>query len=88
MKRILELLVINIVLVIILKFATPYFFTVNNIIVMANNIALEAIVLSGYTLLLIAGYFDLSVDGIVAITGFAHQSGFASYLRPDHRHHR
>ena len=69
MKRILELLVINIVLVIILKFATPYFFTVNNIIVMANNIALEAIVLSGYTLLLIAGYFDLSVDGIVAITG-------------------
>ena len=69
MKRILELLVINIVLVIILKFATPYFFTVSNIIVMANNIALEAIVLSGYTLLLIAGYFDLSVDGIVAITG-------------------
>lgn len=31
--------------------------------------ALEAIALSGYTLLLIGGYFDLSVDGVVSITG-------------------
>jgi len=69
MKRIIGLLVINIILVVALKFATPYFFTFNNFVVLANNIALEAIVLSGYTLLLIAGYFDLSVDGIVAITG-------------------
>jgi ribose transport system permease protein len=69
MKRIIELLVANLVLIVILKFTTPYFFTVNNLIVIANNIALEAIVLSGYTLLLIAGYFDLSVDGIVAVTG-------------------
>lgn len=69
MKRIIGLLAINIILIIILWIATPYFFTLNNLVVLANNIALEAIVLSGYTLLLIAGYFDLSVDGIVAITG-------------------
>jgi ribose transport system permease protein len=31
--------------------------------------ALEVIALSGYTLLLIGGYFDLSVDGIVSLTG-------------------
>ena len=36
---------------------------------MADNIALEIIVLSGYALLLIGGYFDLSVDGVIALTG-------------------
>jgi len=69
MRRIIGLLVINILLVIILKFITPYFFSLDNLKVLANNIALEAIILSGYTLLLIGGYFDLSVDGIVALTG-------------------
>ena len=69
MKRIIGLLAINVILVIILKFTTPYFFTLDNMKVLANNIALEAIILSGYTLLLIGGYFDLSVDGIVSLTG-------------------
>jgi len=69
MRRIIGLLTVNIILIVILKFITPYFFTKNNLIVLINNMALEAIVLSGYTLLLIGGYFDLSVDGIVAITG-------------------
>ena len=46
------------------KILTPYFFTKQSSC-NGNNIALEAIALSGYTLLLIGGYFDLSVDGIV-----------------------
>lgn len=68
-KRIVGLFVINLVLVIVLKLVTPYFFTRDNLVVLINNIALEAIALSGYTLLLVGGYFDLSVDGIVALTG-------------------
>jgi ribose transport system permease protein len=69
MKRVVGLLAINIILVILLKIFTPYFFTKDNMVVLVNNIALEAIALSGYTLLLIGGYFDLSIDGIVALTG-------------------
>ena len=68
-KRVIGLLAINIVLIVILKILTPYFFTTNNLVVMVNNIALEAIALSGYTLLLVGGYFDLSIDGIVALAG-------------------
>jgi ribose transport system permease protein len=69
MRRIIGLVVINILLIVVLKITTPYFLTTDNIIVLVNNLALEAIALSGYTLLLISGYFDLSVDGIVALTG-------------------
>jgi ribose transport system permease protein len=69
MRRIIGLLAINILLIIVLRITTPYFLTTDNLIVLINNIALEAIALSGYTMLLISGYFDLSVDGIVALTG-------------------
>ena len=69
MRRIVGLVVINIILIVVLKITTPYFLTTDNVIVLINNIALEAIILSGYTLLLVSGYFDLSVDGIVALTG-------------------
>jgi ribose transport system permease protein len=68
-KRIIGLLVFNIILIIIMWIITPYFFTRDNLVVLINNIALEAIALSGYTLLLVGGYFDLSIDGIVALTG-------------------
>jgi len=71
MKRIVGLVVINIILIVVLKLTTPYFLTVDNILVLVNNLALEAIVLGGYTLLLISGHFDLSVDGIVALTGIS-----------------
>jgi ribose transport system permease protein len=49
--------------------ATPYFFTKNNLIAIIDNMAPEAIVLSGYTLLLVGGWFDLSTDGIVSLSG-------------------
>lgn len=69
MRRILGLVTINIALIVLLKVTTPYFLTKDNIVVLINNLSLEAIALSGYALLLIGGYFDLSVDGIVALTG-------------------
>jgi ribose transport system permease protein len=68
-RRIIGLIIANIILITILTIATPYFFTRDNLVVMVDNIALEAIALSGYTLLLVGGYFDLSVDGIVSLTG-------------------
>lgn len=69
MKRILGLIFINIAFISILGITTPYFLTKDNITVLIDNMALEMIALSGYTLLLIGGYFDLSIDGIVAISG-------------------
>lgn len=69
MKRILGLIGINALLITTLAIITPYFFTKDNLVVLVDNIALEAIALSGYTLLLIGGHFDLSIDGIVSLTG-------------------
>lgn len=69
MKRIIGLIAINIALVVILSLSTPYFLTKSNLIVMVDNMALEAVALSGYTLLLVGGYFDLSIDGVVALCG-------------------
>lgn len=69
MKRILGLALINIALIVSLSFLTPTFFTKANLIVLIDNMALEVVILSGYTLLLVGGYFDLSVDGVVALCG-------------------
>lgn len=69
MRRIIGLVIVNLILIITLSIVTPYFFTKDNLVVLVDNIALEAIALSGYTLLLIGGYFDLSIDGIVSLTG-------------------
>ena len=69
MKRIIGLVIINIGLIIVLSLTTPYFLTKDNLVVLVDNMALEAVALSGFTLLLISGHFDLSIDGIVALTG-------------------
>jgi ribose/xylose/arabinose/galactoside ABC-type transport system permease subunit len=69
MKRIVGLIIINIGLIVALSLTTPYFFTKDNLVVLVDNMALEAVALSGFTLLLISGHFDLSIDGIVALTG-------------------
>lgn len=69
MKRVLWLTIINLSAIGILGVTTPYFLTRANIVVMIDNYSLEAIALCGYTLLLVGGYFDLSVDGVVALTG-------------------
>jgi ribose transport system permease protein len=69
MKRILGLIIINLVLIGVFSLSTPHFLSKNNLIVLVDNMALEAIILSGYTLLLVGGNFDLSVDGVVALSG-------------------
>ena len=69
MKRILWLIIINVFVIIILSLTAPNFLTKNNLIVIVDNMALEAIALSGYVLLLVSGNFDLSIDGIVALCG-------------------
>lgn len=69
MKRIIGLIIINIGLMAALGISTPYFLTKDNLTIIVDNMALEVIAMSGYTLLLIGGYFDLSLDGIVAICG-------------------
>jgi len=69
MKRIIGLIIINLILIFAVGISTPYFLTKDNFIVLIDNLALEIIALSGYTLLLVGGHFDLSVDGIVALCG-------------------
>lgn len=69
MIRIIGLIIINIALIVFLSFSTPYFLTKDNLISLTDNMALEAIALAGYTLLLVSGHFDLSTDGVVALTG-------------------
>ena len=69
MKRIIGLAIINIVAIALLGILTPYFLTKANLVVMVDNMALEVVILSGYTLLLISGNFDLSIDGIAALSG-------------------
>lgn len=68
-KRIIWILIINAILIVFLSLTTPYFMTKDNLIAIVDNLALEVIILSGYSLLLISGWFDLSVDGIVAVSG-------------------
>lgn len=69
MKRILWLIIINVIVIVILSITAPNFLSKNNLIVIVDNMALEAIALSGYVLLLVSGNFDLSIDGIVALCG-------------------
>lgn len=69
MKRIIGLIIVNVGAIFLLGLITPYFLTKANLVVLADNMALEAIVLSGYTLLLVGGHFDLSTDGIASLTG-------------------
>jgi ribose transport system permease protein len=69
MKRIIGLIIVNVGAILLFGIIAPNFFTKANLIVLADNMALEAIVLSGYTLLLVGGHFDLSTDGVASLTG-------------------
>lgn len=69
MKRILVLVLLNTIVFLVLGIVTDHFFTKSNIIVIVDNMAFELMILSVYTLLLVGGYFDLSTDGIVALSG-------------------
>lgn len=56
-------------LVIALSFASPYFFTARNLINVARQVSLYAIIASGMTFVILTGGIDLSVGSVVAVTG-------------------
>lgn len=69
MRRVLGLVVIVLILGAAMTLLRPQFLTARNLTVVLDNMALEAIALSTITLLLIGGHFDLSVDGVAAMSG-------------------
>ncbi|KJS50576.1 ABC transporter permease [Desulfosporosinus sp. BICA1-9] len=54
---------------IILTFASPYFFTKDNLIAVIFGCSLDAVVAVGMTYIIAAGEFDLSVGSTLALTG-------------------
>ena len=69
MNRNIWLTLLIIAMCFIMTLLSPHFLTRQNIIVIIDNIALEAIALVGIALLLIAGFFDISIDGVVILSG-------------------
>ncbi|MCL5986244.1 MAG: ABC transporter permease [Actinobacteria bacterium] len=63
------ILVATVALAIALTFATPYFLTAKNLLNVARQTSLIAIIAVGVTFLLISGEIDLSVGGIFGLTG-------------------
>lgn len=72
-RREVVLLLLNIAFVVIVSQLTPYFLYADNgfanIRVLLVGMAMETIVLAPMVILLIGGKFDLSVDGVVNMTG-------------------
>ena len=63
----------------VLTFATPYFLTVSNLLNVAEQAAIIAIVATGMTFVIITGGIDLSVGSVLAFAGVA----MASVLHAD-----
>src|SRR5581483_4362671 len=68
-RREVILLLINLIFILGMTALTPYFFTLANFRVMIVGMAMETIVLAAMVILLVGGMFDLSVDGVVNMTG-------------------
>jgi ribose transport system permease protein len=68
-RREIILLIINLAFMFGVARLTPYFLTVPNFRVMIVGMAMETIVLSMMVMLLVGGTFDLSVDGVVNMSG-------------------
>jgi ribose transport system permease protein len=60
---------INALFILIMSIVAPVFTSWSNLSTLLANIAFESIAMAGLTLLLVAGLFDLSADGTVALTG-------------------
>jgi ribose/xylose/arabinose/galactoside ABC-type transport system permease subunit len=67
--------VVVVALMAYLALATPYFWTVDNLMILARQIALVAIIAIGMTFVIVMGGIDLSVGSVVALasvmTGYA-----------------
>jgi ribose transport system permease protein len=68
-RRELSMLVIDGLFIFGVSRFTPYFATYENFKVLILGMAMEAIVLAAMTWLLVSGMFDLSVDGVVNMSG-------------------
>lgn len=69
MKRFVWLLIVNLVFVVFAWIGVPHFSSALNLNALITNMAFEMLALGPLTLLLIGGFFDLSLDGVVALTG-------------------
>ena len=78
--------ILNVVILVLLAFAAPNFYTLGNIAAVLNDAAILGIGAAGMTVLIIAGAFDLSVTAImglapiVALTIAGDASGLAIVL--------
>ena len=75
------ILIALLVICIILSVATPYFFTVQNLVIILRQVSVNGILAIGVTFVIIAGGIDLSLGSVVALTGvaaasFAHPGGY------------
>lgn len=61
---------------IILSVATPYFFTMQNILIVLRQVSINGILAIGVTFVIIAGGIDLSLGSVLALTGVV-AAGFA-----------
>lgn len=68
-RREVILLLINLGFMLGMTALSPYFLTIPNFRVMIVGMAMETIVLAAMVFLLVGGMFDLSVDGVVNMTG-------------------
>lgn len=68
-SRTVALLLFNLVFIVAVGAYNPDFLAPDNLRVIAENMALEAIVMVGAVFLLAAGRFDLSVDGSATLSG-------------------
>lgn len=71
------ILIALLVICILLSFATPYFFTAQNLVIVLRQVSINGILAIGVTFVIIAGGIDLSLGSVIALTGviaasFAH----------------
>lgn len=71
-------LVSLLILIVVLSLASPYFFTVQNLANVFQQIAVLAIIALGSTLVIISGGIDLSVGSVAALSGMVTAVAFAS----------
>jgi len=69
MRRIAGLLAVNVAFMALMAVLSPNFVSGSNLSSMFSNMALESIAMAGLTFLLVGRLFDLSVDGVVAMSG-------------------
>lgn len=70
-----------VVICIVLSFATPNFFTAQNMLIVLRQVSINGILAIGVTYVIIAGGIDLSLGSVIALTGvvaasFAHPGAY------------